>query len=119
MVPLLPVPVGVGVRRDAKDTPTPPQYGDTTHTLVERGSYSGLFLPGFKKPISAENKLLATLPSIGLRFIDHVVGNQPDLQMNNVADWYQKQLTFHRYASLPASSSELCVSNCRSTDRIM
>lgn len=22
-------------------------FGDTTHTLVERGSYNGLFLPGF------------------------------------------------------------------------
>lgn len=26
------------------------QYGDTTHTLVERTEYSGLFLPGFHAP---------------------------------------------------------------------
>jgi len=26
-------------------------YGDTTHTLVERSNYTGLFLPGYKKPL--------------------------------------------------------------------
>lgn len=26
------------------------QYGDTTHTFVERTEYSGLFLPGFHAP---------------------------------------------------------------------
>lgn len=27
------------------------QYGDTTHTFVERGKYNGKFLPGFGEPI--------------------------------------------------------------------
>ena len=67
---------------------------------MERGSYNGLFLPGYKKPIGAENKLLAGLPTVGLRFVDHVVGNQPDLQMNNVADWYERSLAFHRFWSI-------------------
>ena len=26
-------------------------YGDTTHTLVERSAYNGLFLPGYKPPL--------------------------------------------------------------------
>lgn len=26
------------------------QYGDTTHTFVERTEYGGLFLPGFQPP---------------------------------------------------------------------
>ena len=26
-------------------------YGDTTHTLVERSNYNGLFLPGYEKPL--------------------------------------------------------------------
>ncbi|XP_037092051.1 4-hydroxyphenylpyruvate dioxygenase-like [Pollicipes pollicipes] len=75
-------------------------YGDTTHTLVERGTYSGLFLPGYHKPVVAASRLLATLPTVGLRFIDHVVGNQPDLQMDNVANWYERSLTFHRFWSI-------------------
>uniref|UniRef100_A0A8D2QIJ5 4-hydroxyphenylpyruvate dioxygenase n=1 Tax=Zonotrichia albicollis TaxID=44394 RepID=A0A8D2QIJ5_ZONAL len=35
-----------------------------------------------------------------LSFVDHVVGNQPDLQMVPVADWYQKNLLFHRFWSV-------------------
>jgi len=89
-------------------------YGDTTHTLVERGSYSGLFLPGFQKPVQAESRLLATLPTVGLRFIDHVVGNQPDLQMNNVADWYERQLAFHRFWSIDDSQLHTDFSALRS-----
>lgn len=27
------------------------QYGDTTHTFVERHGYKGLFLPGYQKPL--------------------------------------------------------------------
>ena len=26
-------------------------YGDTTHTLVDRSKYKGLFLPGYKKRV--------------------------------------------------------------------
>jgi len=27
-------------------------------------------------------------PECGLQRIDHIVGNQPDLEMNNVVDWF-------------------------------
>lgn len=38
-----------------------PQYGDTTHTLIEYlGPYKGLFLPGYKEPLFRD-PLLATL----------------------------------------------------------
>ena len=30
-------------------------YGDTTHTLVEKGNYKGLFLPGYKKPFNVSS----------------------------------------------------------------
>ena len=36
------------------------QYGDTTHTLVERTNYNGIFLPGFKEPF-VKDSLLPTL----------------------------------------------------------
>jgi len=74
-------------------------YGDTTHTFVERKGYKGLFLPGFKAPLFAD-ALLPLLPSIGLFFIDHVVGNQPNLQMEDAAAWYQRNLMFHRFWSV-------------------
>ena len=39
-------------------------------------------------------------PVVGLKFIDHVVGNQPDDEMENVAAWYEKNLMFHRFWSV-------------------
>ncbi|KAK7925673.1 hypothetical protein WMY93_007983 [Mugilogobius chulae] len=75
-------------------------YGDTTHTFVEYlGSYTGLFLPGFKEPLFMD-PLLSKLPPGGLNFIDHIVGNQPDDQMVPISDWYQKCLLFHRFWSI-------------------
>uniref|UniRef100_A0A8C8E557 4-hydroxyphenylpyruvate dioxygenase n=1 Tax=Otus sunia TaxID=257818 RepID=A0A8C8E557_9STRI len=75
------------------------QYGDTTHTLIEKLNYKGLFLPGYHPPLF-KDPLLPKLPSAKLNFVDHVVGNQPDLQMVPVADWYQKNLLFHRFWSV-------------------
>lgn len=40
---------------------------------------------------------------IKLNFIDHVVGNQPDLEMENVAKWYEQNLIFHRFWSVDDS----------------
>jgi len=74
-------------------------YGDTTHTLVQRGDYKGLFLPGFvdhplRDPI---NKVLK---DTGILYVDHVVGNQPDHEMEPTVEWYEKMLDFHRFWSV-------------------
>ncbi|XP_075440810.1 4-hydroxyphenylpyruvate dioxygenase-like [Ascaphus truei] len=74
-------------------------YGDTTHTLVEKMDYKGVFLPGFEAPLFRD-PLLPKLPSCKLNFIDHVVGNQPDEEMLPVVEWYQNALLFHRFWSV-------------------
>jgi len=74
-------------------------YGDTTHTFVERKGYTGLFLPGYKAPLH-EDVLLGSLPEGGLYFVDHVVGNQPDLAMEDAVKWYERNLMFHRFWSV-------------------
>lgn len=74
-------------------------YGDVTHTFVDRSRYRGFFLPGFKET-SEYDALVASLPDAKLNFIDHVVGNQPDLQMTPVSDWYENTLQFHRFWSI-------------------
>ncbi|XP_051758562.1 4-hydroxyphenylpyruvate dioxygenase [Ctenopharyngodon idella] len=74
-------------------------YGDTTHTLIERTGYNGLFLPGFHAPLFCD-PFLAKLPSGKLDFIDHVVGNQPDNEMVPIVEWYQRNLLFHRFWSV-------------------
>lgn len=78
------------------------QYGDTTHTFVERNVYGGAFLPGFH-PVDDNDALLKHLPPIHLNFIDHCVGNQPDNQMEISAEWYEKKLQFHRFWSVDDS----------------
>jgi len=77
-------------------------YGDTIHTFIERKDYKGLFLPGYEA-VKFKDALLDKLPTIGLKFVDHVVGNQPDLQMVPVADSYEKNLMFHRFWSVDDS----------------
>lgn len=44
--------------------------------------------------------LVDLLPDTKLNFIDHCVGNQPDLEMEPVASWYEKMLMFHRFWSV-------------------
>ena len=77
-------------------------YGETTHTFVERKDYKGLFLPGYQKP-RVKDALLPTLKDIGVLFIDHIVGNQPDLAMEDAAKWYEQNLIFHRFWSVDDS----------------
>jgi len=43
------------------------------------------------------------MPSPTLLYIDHVVGNQADLEMEPTAVWYEKMLDFHRFWSVDDS----------------
>ncbi len=53
-------------------------YGDTIHTFVERRNYSGPFLPGF---VAVEGDDTVSRP-VGLKYIDHMVGNVGWGEMN-------------------------------------
>lgn len=64
-------------------------YGDTIHTFVERKNYKGTFLPGFK-PV--KNNLKVT--PIGLKHIDHCVGNVELGQMNKWVKFYEDVMGF-------------------------
>jgi 4-hydroxyphenylpyruvate dioxygenase len=39
-------------------------------------------------------------PPIGLEFIDHIVSNHPDQQMETIVQWYEKILGWHRFWSV-------------------
>jgi 4-hydroxyphenylpyruvate dioxygenase len=43
---------------------------------------------------------LENLPACGALYIDHIVGNQPDLTMEDAAKWYENNLLFHRFWSV-------------------
>lgn len=69
-------------------------YGETVHVFVERKNYQGVFLPGFKKWESDYN------PSpVGLKFIDHMVGNVDWGKMNNWVKWYEDVMGFENFLS--------------------
>ena len=70
-------------------------YGDTVHSLIERRSYKGPFLPGFAAVPTTKTSSRAAFPDI--RFVDHVVGNQGENEMTPAADWYRTKLDFHRF----------------------
>ena len=74
-------------------------YGDTTHTFVQCDNYKGKFLPGYKAHPYTE-VLNNVLPAIKLDRIDHIVGNQPDLEMEPAVQFYEKALAFHRFWSV-------------------
>ena len=61
-------------------------YGDTTHTLVERSRYNGIFLPGFAEVPLYDNALTRLLPPVPLQIIDHCVGNQDWDGMESVCE---------------------------------
>ncbi len=64
-------------------------YGETIHTFIERKNYSGAFLPGFQ----ARSSTRKTTP-IGLKYVDHCVGNVELGTMNKWVKFYQDVMGF-------------------------
>jgi len=88
-------------------------YGDTIHTLVQRNDYKGAFLPGYK-PVTDIDPHSSTLPAPGLHFVDHIVGNQGDNEMEIVCRWYEDKLQFRRFWSVDDSQIHTEYSSLRS-----
>ncbi|KAJ2542438.1 hypothetical protein EV175_006057 [Coemansia sp. RSA 1933] len=74
-------------------------YGDTDHTFVQKGQYSGVFLPHFVA-VNTQHALDGVLPPVPVSFIDHCVSNQPEDQMVPVTEKYEQMLGFHRFWSV-------------------
>ncbi len=64
-------------------------YGDTIHTFVERKNYKGAFLPGYK----AVKSTFKAEP-IGLKYVDHCVGNVELGKMNDWVKFYEDVMGF-------------------------
>ncbi len=64
-------------------------YGNTVHALVERSNYDGAFMPGFEARTSAY-----PVDDIGLKYVDHCVGNVELGDMNKWVKFYQDVLGF-------------------------
>jgi len=88
-------------------------YGDTVHSFVERTNYKGVFLPGYTATDGNDPLSKITAP-VKLDFVDHVVGNQPDLEMEPTVQWYEKILGFHRFWSVDETIMHTAYSSLRS-----
>jgi 4-hydroxyphenylpyruvate dioxygenase len=64
-------------------------YGETVHKFVERHSYSGPFLPGYIAP----NNAMEVTP-VGLKYVDHCVGNVELGRMNDWVRFYEDVMGF-------------------------
>ena len=64
-------------------------YGETLHTFIERKNYKGAFLPGYQ----ARKSTMEVKP-IGLKYIDHCVGNVELGAMNKWVKFYEDVMGF-------------------------
>jgi 4-hydroxyphenylpyruvate dioxygenase len=62
-------------------------YGDVLHSFVNRDRYKGTFMPGFKE-------MFIPGESIGVKEIDHIVGNVELGKMNYWVDFYREIMGF-------------------------
>ena len=69
-------------------------YGETIHLFIERNEYDGAFLPGYK----AWNPDYKT-KDVGLKFIDHMVGNVGWNEMNKWCKFYANVMGFAQLVS--------------------
>ncbi|MGB5458729.1 MAG: 4-hydroxyphenylpyruvate dioxygenase [Eudoraea sp.] len=69
-------------------------YGETVHVFVERGQYSGVFMPGYIKWDPRYKPA-----DVGLKYIDHMVGNVGWNEMNKWCEFYAKVMGFAQLVS--------------------
>jgi len=67
-------------------------YGDTIHSFVERSGYRGVFLPGYAP--AAEDALARP---VGLKYVDHMVGNVGWGEMDRWVDFYRDVMGFRMF----------------------
>jgi 4-hydroxyphenylpyruvate dioxygenase len=73
-------------------------YGETVHIFVERKNYHGPFLPGYVK---WEPEFRPA--SVGLKYVDHMVGNVGWGEMNVWAKFYEEVMGFKQLISFDDS----------------
>jgi 4-hydroxyphenylpyruvate dioxygenase len=69
-------------------------YGETVHLFIERKDYKGTFMPGFQ-PWNPHYKPT----DVGLKYVDHMVGNVGWGEMNKWTDFYKNVMGFSQLVS--------------------
>lgn len=69
-------------------------YGDTVHIFVNRNDYNGPFLPGYRSWESGVD-----VQPVGLKYVDHMVGNVELGKMDEWVKFYEDVLGFKQMLS--------------------
>jgi 4-hydroxyphenylpyruvate dioxygenase len=69
-------------------------YGDTVHIFVERNRYNGVFLPNFRPWTPSYRPA-----PVGLKYVDHMVGNVGWNEMNDWVNFYANVMGFSQLVS--------------------
>lgn len=86
-------------------------YGDTIHTFVQRDdSFTGAFMPHFQATPKDE-----LAKPVGLKYIDHIVGNVGWDEMNKTVEFYNQVFGFSRFVSFDDKDISTEYSALRST----
>lgn len=64
-------------------------YGDTVHKFIQRSEYSGIFMPGYREP-----SVKIPVTPVGIKHVDHCVGNVELGAMNDWVDFYENVMGF-------------------------
>ncbi len=67
-------------------------YGDVTHKFIERDTYDGIYMPGYKP-----YKGVLDTPEKGVVRIDHIVGNVNWNQMDKTVQFYHEVFGFGKF----------------------
>jgi 4-hydroxyphenylpyruvate dioxygenase len=68
----------------------------SSHSFIERKNYNGHFMPGF---VPAHHKAVKGITDVGLRAIDHIVGNVELGHMNEWVKFYAHTMGFNQLIS--------------------
>ena len=66
-------------------------YGENVHTFVNRREYAGPYLPGYQEVVTTNGQ---PATGVGLKTIDHVVGNVELGRMNYWVEFYERTMGF-------------------------
>lgn len=69
-------------------------YGEVVHIFIERNDYKGVFLPGFREWKTEYNP-----DPVGLKYVDHMVGNVELGKMNEWVKFYEEVMGFKQIMS--------------------
>ena len=69
-------------------------YGETVHVFVERSNYKGTFMPGYRKWEPHYRPV-----DVGLKYVDHMVGNVGWNEMDKWCEFYAKVMGFAQLVS--------------------